>query len=43
MKPQLTNTFAALAAAILALTSIGTIITVPPTHASGAIAMTELA
>ncbi|WP_277813515.1 hypothetical protein [Erythrobacter longus] len=43
MKPQLTNTFAAIAAAILAFTSIGTIVTVPPAHASGAIAMAELA
>lgn len=43
MKPQLTNTFAAIAAAILAFTSIGTIVTVPPASASSSVQIVELA
>lgn len=43
MKPQLSNTFAAIAAAILAFTSIGTLTTVPPANAAAPVGMVELA
>lgn len=43
MKLPLTNTFAAIAAAILAFTSIGTIVTVPPASATSTVHAVELA
>jgi len=43
MKLPFTNTFAAIAAAIFAFTSIGTIVSVPPAHAASPVGLIELA
>ena len=43
MTRSITNSFAALAAVILALTSIGTIVTVPPASAQPVSPVVELA
>lgn len=43
MTRSITNSFAAVAAVILALTSIGTIVTVPHAHASSPLVTAELA